>query len=478
MSTFPNNFLWGGACAAHQFEGAWNIDGKGPSVADVMTVGTKNTPRKITGVVEPDIYYPNHLAVDFYHRYKEDIALLAEMGLKCFRTSIAWSRIFPKGDESAPNEAGLRFYDAVFDELLNYGIEPVVTLSHFEVPLHLATEYGGFRNRKCVDFFVRYAETCFRRYKNKVNYWMTFNEINNQMDATELFLWTNSAVRLQPGDNALEVMYRAGHNELVASALCVVRGHEINPGFHIGCMVSHTPSYPYSCNPADVMDAQEAMRKQYFFPDVHVTGRYPGYAIREFDRLGLDIGMRPGDEEILESGVVDYIALSYYRSNTVQSGAEGGVSEFIADGSLPNSVGNPYLSVNEWGWPIDPVGLRYTLCTLYERYRIPLFVVENGLGVVDTVERDGRIHDSERIGYLGCHIREMAKAVSYDGVELLGYAPWGIIDCVSFGTGEMLKRYGMIYVDRDSAGNGTLARSRKDSFFWYKKVIETNGAEL
>lgn len=475
MSGFHKGFLWGGACAAHQFEGGWDADGKGPSTADVMTAGTKTTPRRITDTVEDGVYYPNQVAVDFYHRYKEDIALLAEMGLKCFRTSIAWSRIFPKGDEETPNEAGLRFYDNVFDELLKYGIEPVITLSHFETPLHLAKKYGGFRNRKCIDFFVHFAETCFKRYKNKVKYWMTFNEINNQIVASQLFLWSNSAIMLNPGENALETMYRAGHNELVASALAVTRGHEINPDFKIGCMVSHTPTYPFSCNPDDIMEAQEALRKQYYFADVHVHGSYPRYALKEFERLGIDLDMREGDEKILKDGVVDYIALSYYRSNTVKSGAQNGVSKFVADGSLPTSVPNPYLSSNDWGWPIDPEGLRFTLCTLYERYRVPLFVVENGLGAVDTVEADGSIHDPARIDYLAKHIKAMEKAVSFDGVDLIGYAPWGIIDCISFGTGEMIKRYGMIYVDRDSAGNGTLDRSRKDSFFWYKKVIESNG---
>lgn len=478
MNGFPKGFLWGGACAAHQFEGGWDQGGKGPSTVDVMTAGTKNTARRITETVEPDAYYPNQVAIDFYNRYRDDIALFAEMGLKCFRTSIAWSRIFPKGDEEKPNEEGLAFYDSMFDELLKHGIEPVITLSHFETPLHLAKEYGGFRNRKCIDFFVRYAETCFMRYRNKVKYWMTFNEINNQIDASQLFLWSNSAIMLKPGENAVETMYRAGHNELVASALTVIRGHEINPDFKIGCMVAHTPIYPFSCNPADIMEAEEAMRKQYYFADLHVHGEYPRYALKEFERLGIDVGMQPGDEKILKDGVVDYIALSYYRSNTVKSGVTNAKSDFVADGSLPNSADNPYLEKNDWGWPIDPTGLRYALCTLYERYNIPLFVVENGLGAVDKVEADGSIHDPYRIDYLKKHIQAMKTAVAYDGVELMGYAPWGIIDLISFGTGEMIKRYGMIYVDRDSEGNGSLDRSRKESFFWYKKVIESNGEVL
>ncbi|MFP7478284.1 6-phospho-beta-glucosidase BglA [Terribacillus saccharophilus] len=479
MSTLPKDFLWGGALAAHQFEGGWNQDGKGPSVIDVLTAGAHGVPRELTETVEPDKFYPNHEAIDFYNRYKEDVALFAEMGLKCLRTSIGWTRIFPKGDEAEPNEAGLKFYDDLFDELLMHGIEPVITLSHFEMPLHLAREFGGFRSREVVRHFVRFAEVCFNRYKDKVKYWMTFNEINNKMDTENpLFLWTNSGVTVKEGENAREVMYQAGHHELIASALAVSRGKEINPEFQIGAMVSHVPIYPYSSNPSDVMLAEELMRERYFFPDVHVRGYYPNYVLKEFEREGYDIVFEEGDDEILQNGTVDYLGFSYYMSTTVKSDKEVEQDTNNTNGSLAKSVENPYIKASDWGWSIDPTGLRYTLNRFYDRYQIPLFIVENGFGAIDTVEEDGSIHDPQRINYLRSHIEELMKAVNYDGVDLLGYTPWGIIDIVSFTTGEMKKRYGMIHVDRDNEGNGSMKRSKKDSFDWYRQVIASNGKNL
>ncbi|MDH6564191.1 6-phospho-beta-glucosidase [Bacillus sp. TBS-096] len=477
--TLPKDFLWGGALAAHQFEGGWNEAGKGPSVVDVMTAGAHGIPRQITETIEEDKFYPNHEAIDFYHRYKEDIAMFAEMGLKCLRTSIGWSRIFPKGDEAEPNEAGLQFYDDVFDELLKHGIEPVITLSHFEMPLHLAREYGGFRSRKVAEYFAKFAEVCFNRYKDKVTYWMTFNEINNKMDVNNpLFLWTNSGVSVKEGENAKEVMYQAGHHELLASAWAVAKGKEINPAFQIGAMVSHVPIYPYSSNPEDVMLAEEYMRQRYFFPDVQVRGYYPSYALKEFEREGYHIPFEEGDEESLRKGKVDYLGFSYYMSTTVKSDTVSDHNGDIVNGALPHGVDNPYIKSSDWGWSIDPTGLRYTLNRFYDRYQIPLFIVENGFGAIDQVEEDGSIHDPERIQYLASHIEALKKAIEYDGVDLIGYTPWGIIDIVSFTTGEMKKRYGMIYVDRDNEGNGSMKRLKKDSFTWYQNVIATNGEEV
>lgn len=479
MSRLPDDFLWGGAVAAHQFEGGWNEGGKGPSVVDVLTAGAHGVPRRITASVEPDEFYPNHEAVDFYHRFRDDIALFAEMGLKCFRTSIGWTRIFPKGDETEPNEEGLQFYDDVFDELLRHGIEPVITLSHFEVPLHLAREYGGFRNRKVVEFFERFARVCFERYKGKVKYWMTFNEINNQMDTNNpLFLWTNSGVIIEPGEDPREVLYRTAHNELLASALAVKIGHEIDPENRIGAMVSHVPIYPFSCRPEDVMAAEIAMRMRFFFPDVQARGHYPGYALKEFARDGIDIGWQEGDDAILAAGTVDYIGFSYYMSTVVDSQVEAQTTDDVVNGGLAQSVSNPYVGASDWGWQIDPVGLRYTLNIFANRYELPLFIVENGFGAVDEVTDDGRIHDQARIDYLRSHIEAMIDAVHLDGVDLMGYTPWGIIDLVSFTTGEMKKRYGMIHVDRDNAGNGTMERRKKDSFDWYRQVIASNGENL
>lgn len=479
MCELPNDFLWGGALAAHQFEGGWNKAGKGPSVVDVMTAGAHGVPRKITESVEKNAFYPNHEAIDFYHRYKEDIALFAELGLTCLRTSIAWSRIYPEGDELEPNEAGLQFYDDVFDELRKYGIEPVITLSHFEMPLHLAREYGGFRNRKVVDHFVKFAETCFTRYKDKVKYWMTFNEINNKMDVNNpLFLWTNSGVTVKKGENAKEVMYQAGHHELIASALAVIKGKEINPHFQIGAMVSHVPVYPHSSNPEDIMLAEELMRDRYFFPDVQVRGYYPSYTLKEFERKGYHIKFEAGDEEILKKGTVDYLGFSYYMSTTVKSDVENNATEAVVNGGFSSTVENPYIQASDWGWAIDPTGLRYTLNRFYDRYQIPLFIVENGFGAVDQLQEDGTVHDPYRIDYLRSHIKALKQAVLYDGVDLIGYTPWGIIDIVSFTTGEMKKRYGLIYVDRDNTGNGTMKRYKKDSFAWYKQVIKSNGTDL
>ncbi|MBC8701900.1 6-phospho-beta-glucosidase [Staphylococcus pseudintermedius] len=478
MSKLPASFMWGGALAANQFEGGYDQGGEGLSVIDVMTGGAHRKTREITMSVEADKYYPNHVGIDFYHRYKEDIALFKEMGLQCLRTSIAWTRIFPNGDELEPNEEGLQFYDNIFDELLKNNIEPIITLSHFEMPLHLAREYGGFRNRKVVDYFARFAQVVFERYKDKVTYWMTFNEINNQMDTgNPIFLWTNSGVSLNDNDNPEEVLYQVAHNELIASAKAVKIGKMINQNFKIGSMISYVPIYPYSCHPKDMMKTQIKNRLRYFFPDVQVRGYYPSYAKKMFEQKGYHIGWQDGDEEILREGVVDYIGFSYYMSTVVKHDTQTGVSNNIINSGLPNSVENPHIKISEWGWAIDPEGLRYTLNVLYERYQVPLFIVENGFGAIDKVENN-QIHDDYRINYLREHIEAMIDAVDKDGVDLIGYTPWGIIDIVSFTTGEMKKRYGLIYVDRDNEGRGTLERLKKDSFYWYQKVIETNGKDL
>lgn len=478
MSGLRKDFLWGGAVAANQLEGGWNKGGKGVSVIDVMTAGANGVPREITDGVIPGKNYPNHEAIDFYGHYKEDTKLFAEMGFKCFRTSIAWTRIFPNGDDEQPNEEGLRFYDDMFDELLKYGIEPVITLSHFEMPYHLAKEYGGWVNRKVIGFFVKFAEVVMKRYKDKVKYWMTFNEINNQSNVdADIFGWTCSGVRFSEYENKKEVMYQAAHHELVASAMVVKMGHEINPDMKIGCMCSFVPFYPYSCNPADIMTATECMHERFHFMDTHVRGHYPAYSLKEWEREGYQIKMEPEDEAILAEGKVDYIGFSYYMTNAVKADVKNDTTQ-ATDGSSSNSVPNPYVKASEWGWQIDPVGLRYALVTMYERYEIPLFIVENGFGDIDVLKEDGTCEDDARIAYLKAHIEEMKKAVEIDGVDLLGYTPWGCIDLVSFTTGEMKKRYGFIYVDKNNDGSGTLKRSKKKSFDWYKNVIASNGDVL
>lgn len=476
--SLSKDFLWGGAVAAHQVEGAWNVDGKGVSVSDVLTGGSASVLRRITDGVLPGEYYPNHEGIDFYHTFREDIALMAELGFKCFRTSIAWTRIFPNGDDAEPNEAGLRFYDELFDELLKHGIEPVVTLSHFEMPYHLAKNYNGWLTRYTLDCFVRYARIVMERYKNKVKCWMTFNEINNQSNtAADIFGWTCSGIRYSRFERPQEIMYQAVHHQFVAGALVVKLGHEINPDFKIGCMCAWVPFYPYSCDPNDVMTAAECMHERFYFSDVQVRGRYPAFAKKEWERKGYHIHMEPEDEQILAEGRVDYIGFSYYMSNAVKANVVKDTGASL-DGSSPNSVTNPYVDKSDWGWQIDPVGLRYALVTLYERYEIPLFIVENGFGAIDVLEQDGSCHDPYRVEYLKAHIQQMKKAVEEDGVELMGYTPWGCIDLVSFTTGELKKRYGFIYVDKNDDGTGTGKRFKKDSFMWFQNVIESNGREL
>lgn len=471
---FPKKFLWGGAVAAHQLEGGWKDGGKGLSVADVMTVAEGDNDatkeRKITDSVLEDHYYPNHEAIDFYHRYKEDIKLLAEMGFKAFRTSIAWTRIFPNGDDEQPNEEGLKFYDDLFDEMLKYEIEPVVTLCHFELPLNVVKKYGGFRDRRVVDMFVKFAVTCFNRYKDKVKYWITFNEINNQADVTREFTaFTNSGVLYKEGENRLQTLYQVTHHEFVASAKAVIEGHKVNPDFQIGCMLAVTPRYAETCNPVNQIAQIKSMEENlYFYGDVHCRGHYPSYILKFWENNGISVHMEEGDLEILNNGKVDYLSFSYYQS---------GVVKFDETTKKYADTKNSFVKANDWGWQIDPVGLRYSLNILAERYELPLFIVENGIGLHEPMTSE-QIQDDGRIKYFAEHIAEVKKAVDEDGVALMGYLPWGPIDIVSAGTGEMEKRYGFIYVDKDNYGNGTMERRPKKSFYWYKKVIESNGEDL
>lgn len=470
--SFKKGFFWGGATAANQFEGAWNEDGKGLSIADMYTGGNKDTSRKVTPILQDDMFYPNHEAIDFYHHYKEDIALMAEMGFNIFRMSIAWSRIFPNGDDLQPNEKGLEFYDNVFDELKKYNMEPLVTISHYEYPFNLTQKYGGWQNRKLIDFFEIYSKTLFERYKDKVKYWLTFNEINCLTIPFGAYM--GGGMILNDNENTEEIRFRAMHNQLVASAKAVKLGHSINPEFKIGCMIAYIGSYPLTCNPDDILLAQGHDQIQNMLAgDVHVRGYYPGFAERYFEEHNIDIGITEQDKKDLKEGCVDYYTFSYYMTNCV-SVEEG---KHKSSGNLTGGVVNPYLEASEWGWQIDPKGLRWVLNHIYDRYQIPLMVVENGLGAVDVVEKDGTINDDYRINYMREHIKQMKEAVK-DGVDLSGYTSWAPIDLVSASTGEMKKRYGFIYVDKHDDGSGTLKRSRKKSFYWYKKVIESNGEDL
>lgn len=478
--SFPDNFLWGGATAANQLEGGFDAGGKGLSTADVMTAGTHTVSRRITPVLEAGANYPSHEAVDFYHRYEEDIALFAEMGFKVFRMSIAWSRIFPNGDDAAPSEEGLKFYDRVFAELAKHGIEPLVTISHYEAPYHLAEAYNGWADRRTIDFYVRYCEVIFNRYKHSVKYWLTFNEIN----ILTMPFGTFMAGAMKPEGSAEltasaqtdneQLRYQALHHQFIASARAVKLGHEIHKDFQIGCMIAYMCSYPLTCNPEDVLLAQQKDNLSNFLcSDVQVRGAYPGFALRYFREKQIELQMEEGDELILKEGCVDFYTFSYYSSTCVSAAPD---QESIG-GNMSLGLKNPYLKASAWEWQIDPQGLRWSLNNIYNRYGLPMMVVENGLGAVDTVEADGSIKDNYRIEYLREHVRAMGEALA-DGVDLIGYTSWGCIDLVSAGTGEMKKRYGFIYVDKDNEGKGTLDRSRKDSFFWYQRVITSNGAEL
>jgi 6-phospho-beta-glucosidase len=466
---FPDGFLWGGAIAANQAEGAWDEDGKGPTIVDVVRGGI------VEGAPDPDVipgeYYASHEAVDFYHRYEDDLSLMGEMGMRCFRTSISWARIFPNGDDAEPNEAGLAFYDRLFDSMLANGMEPVITLSHYETPLNLIREYDGWVDRRLVDLFVRYADVVLRRYRDKVKYWIGFNEMNNVHNLP----YPSGAIVMKPGISTQERLtrvYQAAHNMFVASALATKLVHEIVPEGRMGAMLSLSGVYPATCDPADVFESMQLRQRSLFFSDVLMRGGYPGYAKRVWRERGIELDVRDGDLELLAEYPADYLSFSYYRTATHKAGRP-----IIGDTGGIAGLDNPYLEKSEWGWPIDPLGLRYVLNELWDRYQKPLFIVENGLGGTDEIDENGEIHDTARIDFLDKHVRAMAEAVA-DGVNLMGYTWWGPIDIVSAGTGEMRKRYGFVYVDKHNDGSGSLRRLRKQSFFHYRELIATNGASV
>ncbi len=462
MKTFPNDFLWGGAVAANQVEGAYLEDGKGLSTSDVQ-------PQGVFGPVVERVAGDSGIkdvAIDFYHRYPEDIKLFAEMGFNCLRVSIAWTRIFPNSDEQQPNEAGLAFYDKLFDELAAHNITPLVTLSHYEMPWGLVKQYGGWGNRQVIGFFEHYARTVFTRYQHKVKLWLTFNEINMSLHAPM------TGVGLPETSSKAEV-YQAIHHQLVASALAVKACHEIIPDAKIGNMLLGGLVYPLTCKPDDVLEALQENRAWQFFGDVQCRGAYPGYMLRFFRDNGITLEITEADRETLKS-TIDFISFSYYMTGCVTTDDELNQQ---ARGNILSMVPNPHLASSEWGWQIDPVGLRTLLNVLWDRYQKPLFIVENGLGAKDKPDADGMVQDDYRISYLNDHLVQVREAIE-DGVEVMGYTSWGPIDLVSASRAELSKRYGFIYVDRDDSGAGSLARSRKKSFYWYQEVIATHGASL
>ncbi|MBR3601914.1 MAG: family 1 glycosylhydrolase [Lachnospiraceae bacterium] len=490
MAKFPKEFLWGGATAANQFEGGWNINGKGVSTADCMTRGSRTNPRQITyitkegkieygrimgmkapegakfGVFE-DYDYPSHSGIDFYHRYKEDIALFGEMGFKMFRLSINWTRIFPTGMETEPNEAGLKFYDDVFDELAKYNIQPLVTLSHYETPVELTNTWNGWADARTIECWERYVRTVGERYKDKVKYWLTFNEIN----IVQMAPYLSGGV----GYATPQTIADASKHQLLASAKAVLILHEIDSDNKVGNMVAYGAQYPNTCHPEDVLKAKFAGRSSHFFFDVQATGKYPNYKIKEYERKGIAFSLTKEEQQLLLDGTVDFLSFSYYMSTVVSADPK---IDSSAEGNFMTGVVNPYLKSSDWGWQIDPVGLRYACNELWDRYHKPLMIVENGMGAQDVLNEDGTCNDPYHIDYLRSHIEEMAKVINEDGIELWGYTPWGCIDLVSASTGEMHKRYGFIYVDYQDDGTGNGDRYRKDSFYWYKKVIESNGEDL
>ena len=472
------DFLWGGALAANQCEGGYNLDGRGLANVDVIPHG-KDRRDVMLGIkkidqITNDYYFPALEGIDFYHHYQEDIKMFAEMGFKCLRISIAWSRIFPNGDEEQPNQKGLDFYRKIFEECKKYQIEPLVTIAHFDCPMYLIENYGGWKNKKMIDFYVKYAKTLFVEYRDLVKYWITFNEINMILHLP----FMGAGLVFDKDENQIEAKYLSAHHELLASALATKVAHEINPDNMIGCMLAAGEYYPYSCLPEDVFEAKLKDRDNLMFIDVQARGYYPNYAKKLFEQLKINLELTSEEEKVLKENTVDFIAFSYYSSRCITT--QENVGETI--GNAFKGTKNPYLKASEWGWQIDPLGLRITMNSLYDRYQKPLFIVENGLGANDVLlneEKDGYfVEDDYRIDYLRQHIQAMKDCVEKDGVELLGYTSWGCIDLVSASTGEMSKRYGYIYVDRDDQGNGSLKRYPKKSFYWYQNVIKSNGEKL
>lgn len=461
---FPKDFLFGGAIAANQTEGAYLEAGKGLGICDVLPVG-KQRLLNISKTIDEGKYYPSHKAVDFYHHMEEDVALLKEMGLKCFRFSINWPRIFPKGDEATPNKEGIQFYHRLLDLLIEAGIEPIVTISHYETPLHLATEYGGWDNRKLIDFFINYCKVLFTEYGQKVTYWMSFNEINNVVKIP----WFAAAIDTSKDENPAQRQYQAAHHMFVAHALAKKAMKEVNEAAQMGCMLSLSGVYPETPKPEDILGSYEFRRKSLFFGDVMIRGEYPKYSQRLFEELGVELVMEDDDLETIKNYTSEYLAFSYYLTTVYANDLE------IKTGTGgPQGKKNPYLQSSQWGWEIDPVGLRYVCNELYDRYQVPLMIAENGLGAADEIDENGEIHDEERQAYLKDHLLALAEAMK-DGCEVIAYTWWGIMDIVSAGTGEMKKRYGFIHVDCDNEGKGTFKRSKKDSFYYYQKIIATNG---
>lgn len=471
---FPKDFLWGGSIAAHQCEGAWQEDGKGPAIMDYATAGSYEIPRKFTKEIEKDKKYPSHDGIDFYHRYKEDIALFAEMGFKALRISIDWSRIYPRGDEDRPNQKGIEFYQSLVQELINHHIEPIITLYHFEMPVTLVREYNSWLNPQVIDFYLKYVETVVKALKGKVKYWITFNEMNHidpQTEASDIFTYIIAGIKYSEiKGNKKEILAKIGYNMTLAGVKAAKLMREIDENNLVGCVFGITPSYPKDCNPINVINAFKEMDRDFYQIDAMCNGQFPQYKLKEYEDFNIHIEISDEDKKAFREGRLDFIGMNYYSTSVAKYAGDENEDETLFGG-----VQNPFLKQSKWGWAIDPIGLRYLLNYTYRKYGLPIMVTENGIGAIDKQEQDGSIHDTYRIDYLYAHISEMKKAILEDKVECIGYLMWGPIDLVSATTGEMKKRYGFIYVDKHDDGSGNLDRYRKDSFYWYKEVIETQG---
>ena len=470
------DFLWGGSIAAHQCEGAWNVDGKGIGIMDLVTSGSYEVPREICKDIEEGKRYPSHDGIDFYHRFKEDIALFGEMGFKALRISIDWSRIYPNGDDEEPNKKGIEYYQSVVDELIKNGIEPIVTLYHFEMPVNLVRKYGSWTNRKVIDFYLKYCKTMFEALKGKVKYWVTFNEMNHidpQTEASDIFTYIIAGLKFSEMTEKKQTLATIGYNMTLAGVKAVELAHEIDPNNKVGCVFGLTPVYPINCNPVNVMNAFKEMDRDFYQIDAMCNGCFPKYKLKEYKDSDIQVEISNEDKESFYNGKVDFIGVNYYSTSVAHYEGDDDGEETLFGG-----VQNPYLEKSKWGWSIDPIGLRYLLNYVYRRYELPIIVSENGLGAMDKVEADGSINDDYRIDYLNQHLIQLKKAAEEDGVECFGYLMWGPIDLVSATTGEMKKRYGFIYVDKQDDGTGDYSRKKKKSFDWYKEVIESNGESL
>ena len=467
-----HSFLWGGSIAAHQCEGAWNEDGKGLAIMDLVTQGTYENPREITKTIEKNKLYPSHEGINFYHTYKEDIALFAEMGFKALRISIDWSRIYPKGDENEANILGVKFYQNVIDELLKYKIKPIVTLYHFEMTVHLVHKYGSWTNRKVIDFYLKFCETMYKALQGKVHYWSTFNEMNHidpQTEASDIFTYIISGLKYSEMEDKKQTLATIGYNMTLAGVKAVKLGHEIDPNNKIGCVFGLTPVYPLNCNPVNVMNAFKENEHEFYQIDAMCNGQFPNYKLYEYQEQGINLGITEDDKQSFTNGKIDFIGLNYYSSSVAHYEGDDNNEETLFGG-----VQNSYLEKSKWGWSIDPIGLRYILNYIYRRYNLPIIITENGLGALDEVDETGKIEDDYRIEYLKKHIEQVKKAIIEDHVECFGYLTWAPIDLVSATSGEMKKRYGFIYVDKHDNGMGTLERMKKKSFYWYQDIIKSN----